>query len=135
MLEVLLTGRKDGSLIHGPNTVISMLHHSLTNYGYGEGECGLHADNRGGQNKYKYVIAYLCWRVMAKLHSTINYIMQIPGHATFVLMIKEKIMNWSGNGGLENIFLVSLKEIRKYQHFRFSFDHPGCVFVKKNNND
>lgn len=28
-----------------------------------------------------------------------------------------------------------LKGIRQYQQFRFSSDHPGCVFVKKNNND
>ena len=42
-----LTG-KDGANVHGPNAVISMLHHALTNYGYGEKECDLHADNCGG---------------------------------------------------------------------------------------
>ncbi|XP_076116844.1 uncharacterized protein LOC143084316 [Mytilus galloprovincialis] len=162
---------KDGSLIHGPNAVISMLHHSLTNYGYGERECGLHADNCGGQNKNKYVIAYFCWRVMAKLHSTIYYMMQIPGHARCLIdagfahskrlyrrsdvdllqdiaeivdkstasnkaVVMKKENNeleweWRDWKTFFACHFKPLKGIRQYQQFRFSSDHPGCVFVKK----
>jgi len=34
-----------------------------------------------GQNKNRYVLAYLAWRVMTGLNVEIKYIMQIPGHA------------------------------------------------------
>ena len=33
-----------------------------------------------GQNKNKYVIGYLLWRVMIGLHRAIDLHMQIPGH-------------------------------------------------------
>ncbi|KAJ8313164.1 hypothetical protein KUTeg_009280 [Tegillarca granosa] len=75
---------EDGANSHGPNAVISMIHHSFHNYGYGEKECGIHADNCGGQNKNKYVMAYLCWRVMMGFHRQIKYMMQIAGHARYV---------------------------------------------------
>jgi hypothetical protein len=38
----------DGSLAHGPNSVISMMHHAFETYGLGEIDCSLHADNCGG---------------------------------------------------------------------------------------
>lgn len=39
----------DGTLAHGPNTVLSMLHHAMTNYGRGEQKAVLHADNCPGK--------------------------------------------------------------------------------------
>lgn len=70
----------DGTGSHGPNTVISLVHHGLSTYGYGEKECLLHADNCAGQNKNKFVIAYLAWRVITGLHHQITYLMQVVGH-------------------------------------------------------
>ncbi|XP_048771609.1 uncharacterized protein LOC125677540 [Ostrea edulis] len=70
----------DGTLTNGPNAVISMLDHALSEHGFGEMTCSLHADNCSGQNKNQYVLGYLCWRVMTGRHSDINYSMQIPGH-------------------------------------------------------
>ena len=34
-----------------------------------------------GQNKNQYVLGYFMWRVMTGRHQTIEYLMQIPGHA------------------------------------------------------
>ena len=42
----------DGSLAHGPNYVISMVHHAFLTYGLGELDCSLHADNCGGNNNF-----------------------------------------------------------------------------------
>ncbi|XP_062603492.1 uncharacterized protein LOC134282462 [Saccostrea cucullata] len=71
---------QDGTLTNGPDAVISMLDHALTENGFGERKCSLHADNCSGQNKNQYVLAYLCWRVMTGRHEEIEYSMQIPGH-------------------------------------------------------
>ncbi|XP_061178380.1 uncharacterized protein LOC133187022 [Saccostrea echinata] len=65
---------------HGPDTVISLVHHGLGNYGYGEKECLIHADNCAGQNKNKFLIAYFAWRVITGLHHQITYLMQVVGH-------------------------------------------------------
>ncbi|XP_062575096.1 uncharacterized protein LOC134237029 [Saccostrea cucullata] len=72
---------ENGSKTHGPNAVISMLHHALLNFGFGEINCVIHADNCAGQNKNRYVLAYFCWRVLLGLHQQITFMMQIPGHA------------------------------------------------------
>ena len=43
---------RDGSQVHGPNAVISMLDHALTFYGYGEKGAVMHCDNCGGEMKF-----------------------------------------------------------------------------------
>ena len=53
---------ENGTKCHGPNCVVSMLHHFFETHGNGDEECFLHADNCGGQNKNKTVLAYLAWR-------------------------------------------------------------------------
>ena len=40
---------ENGSKTHGPNAVISMLHHAFENFGYGEMDCVIHADNCAGK--------------------------------------------------------------------------------------
>lgn len=40
----------DGSQSHGPNSVISMLHHVFQEYGLGEMACHIHCDNCAGRN-------------------------------------------------------------------------------------
>ncbi|XP_053389671.1 uncharacterized protein LOC128552653 [Mercenaria mercenaria] len=71
---------RDGQLVHGPDAVISMLDHAFANYSLGENECSLHADNCFGQNKNRYVLGYLSWRIMTQRHQKITYMMQLPGH-------------------------------------------------------
>ena len=53
----------DGKKAHGPNAVISMIHYYLENL-VEEPVVLMHADNCVGQNKNRFVMAYLCWRVM-----------------------------------------------------------------------
>jgi len=36
---------EDRTSAQGPDSVMSMVDHALTNFGYGEKECGIHADN------------------------------------------------------------------------------------------
>uniref|UniRef100_A0A8W8N980 DUF7869 domain-containing protein n=1 Tax=Magallana gigas TaxID=29159 RepID=A0A8W8N980_MAGGI len=71
----------DGTKVHGPDSVISMLDWALQNHNSDETSCTIHADNCCGQNKNQYVIGYLMWRVMTKQHNRIEFKMQIPGHA------------------------------------------------------
>ncbi|XP_052820507.1 uncharacterized protein LOC128246360 [Mya arenaria] len=72
---------KDGSKSHGPDAVISMIDWALQNYGGQSTSCSIHADNCTGLNKNKYLVGYFMWRVMTGQHSTIEYLMQIIGHA------------------------------------------------------
>ncbi|XP_052265542.1 uncharacterized protein LOC127868025 isoform X2 [Dreissena polymorpha] len=72
---------QDGSQAHGPDSVISMLDWVMANYETENDVCSIHADNCTGQNKNKFVVGYLMWRVMTGKHRKIEYQMQIPGHA------------------------------------------------------
>ena len=70
----------NGTSSHGPNNVISMLHHYFAKHGLGEKGCILHADNCSGQNKNRSVIGYLAWRCMVGLHEEIQLSFMIAGH-------------------------------------------------------
>ncbi|XP_052274560.1 uncharacterized protein LOC127874348 [Dreissena polymorpha] len=72
---------QDGSQAHGPDSVISMLDWVMSNYETENDVCSIHADNCPGQNKNKFFVGYLMWRVMTGKHRKIEYQMQIPGHA------------------------------------------------------
>ena len=63
---------KNGKMAHGPNSVISMLHHYFAKHGLGEKSCVLHDDNCAGQNKNSSVIGYLAWKCMTGLHEEIQ---------------------------------------------------------------
>ena len=62
----------DGKTSHGPNAVITMLHHYFAKHGMQEQGCHLHCDNCAGQNKNRSMVAYLCWRVLMGLHQRIE---------------------------------------------------------------
>ena len=86
---------ENGTKCHGPNCVVSMLHHFFDTHGNGEEECFLHADNCGGQNKNKTVLAYLAWRCIVGLHQQITYSFMITGHTRCLVdgcfeLIKQK---------------------------------------------
>ena len=68
----------DGSKSHGPNSVISMLHHRLEQLHHPQ--VLLHADNCVGQNKNKSVIAYLAWRCMTGRQESISLSFMRVGH-------------------------------------------------------
>ena len=67
----------------GSNCVVSLLHHFLENYGLGEKEVHLHADNCSGQNKNSSMMMYLLWRVLTGRHSVITLSFLIAGHTKF----------------------------------------------------
>ena len=67
----------------GANTIISMIHHFFSAYGLGEKVVHLHADNCSGQNKNRYMMYYLMWRVLTKLHKEITISFLPVGHTKF----------------------------------------------------
>ncbi|XP_035826079.1 uncharacterized protein LOC106011983 [Aplysia californica] len=67
----------------GADCVISLLHHFLSNYGLGEQDLHIHADNCSGQNKNSAMMNYLLWRVMTGRHRSIKMSFLITGHTKF----------------------------------------------------
>ena len=67
----------------GANSVLSYLNDFLKNFGMGEATLHLHCDNCSGQNKNKFMIWYLCWRVIHGLHIDISLNFLITGHTKF----------------------------------------------------
>ena len=67
----------------GANSIISMLHHFLATHNFGEAHLHLHADNCSGQNKNRYVMQYLAWRVLSGLNKSITVSSLIVGHTKF----------------------------------------------------
>ena len=60
-----------------------MLHHLFEVHGFGETCVHLHADNCSGQNKNRYMMYYLMWRVHAGLHEEIKLSFLPVGHTKF----------------------------------------------------
>lgn len=67
----------------GANAIISMLHHFFGKYGLGELVAHLHADNCSGQNKNRYMMYYLMWRVLTEQHEEITISFLPVGHTKF----------------------------------------------------
>ena len=67
----------------GANTVISLLHFFFDNFGLGETEVHLHADNCCGQNKSNAMIQYLLWRVLTGRHKKVTLSFLLAGHTKF----------------------------------------------------
>lgn len=103
----------DGTKVHGPDSVISMLDWALENHNSGEMSCTIHTDNCCGQNKNQYVIGYFMWRVMTKQHNRIEFKMQIPGHAR-CLIDKDLLFSKSCTGGVIVKPLSNLKMFVTY---------------------
>lgn len=70
----------DGKKSHGPNCVISMLHHYLGGWSKDIPHLVLHADNCCAQNKNKSVVAYLALRMLKGCHTSLKYDFMLAGH-------------------------------------------------------
>lgn len=70
----------NGTKAHGPNAVISMLHHFFEVHSCHEPVIHLHADNCVGQNKNRFILGYLAWRVLTGLHHDITLSFMRVGH-------------------------------------------------------
>ena len=156
----------------GANTIISMLHHFFEHHAFGETKVHLHADNCTGQNKNRFMVYYLMWRVMTGLHKEIKLSFLLVGHTKFapdwcfglfkqlfkktrvgtindIAEVAEKsavvnhaqligdydgsihvpMYNWAEFFEGHTV-QTALKGISQMNHFRFTADHPGAVFVK-----
>ena len=60
--------------------MISMLHHFLEYHSLGETSVHFHADNCAGQNKNRYLMYYLTWRVLIGFHDEIIIFLLPIGH-------------------------------------------------------
>ena len=67
----------------GANAIISMLHHFFDHHGFGETKVHLHADNCSGQNKNRYMMQYLMWRVLTGLHEEVTISFLPVSHTKF----------------------------------------------------
>ena len=67
----------------GANSIISMLHHFLATHNFGEGNVHFHCDNCCGQNKNKYLMFYMMYRILAGLHNEITVSFLPVGHTKF----------------------------------------------------
>ena len=52
-------------------------------HGCGETHTHLHANNHTGQNKNRFMMYYLAWRVLAGFHDEITLSFLLVGHTTF----------------------------------------------------
>jgi hypothetical protein len=75
----------NGSKSHGPNSVISMIHHYLHVHGRNEPFYHFHADNCVGQNKNKSVLAYFMWRTLVGLNEEITLSFMRVGHTRCIV--------------------------------------------------
>ena len=62
---------------------VSLLHFFFENYGLGEIDVHLHADNCSGQNKNNVMLQYLLWRVLSGRHQSVTLSFLITGHTKF----------------------------------------------------
>ena len=82
----------------GANNIISMLHHFLQTHNLGETELHLHADNCSGQNKNRFVMQYLAWRVLVGLNETITLSFLVVGHKVFARLVFRPIQTGIPSG-------------------------------------
>ena len=71
--------KPDNGKSHGPNNVVSMLHHFLDGNPH-SCNLSLHCDNCAGQNKNKTLMGYMAWRILCKLEDTIDVSFMTVGH-------------------------------------------------------
>ena len=80
----------------GAKSIISMLHHFLKTHELGKPHLHLHANNCLGQNKNRYMMAYLMWRVLVGLNKEITpFVLKGPIQSRFCLCKKCQWWTWN----------------------------------------
>ena len=100
-----------GNTGKGENTIISLLHHCLSVHGLGERRAHFHCDNCAGQNKYKFMMFYMMYRVLCGYHDEIITVsLLLVGHTKFspywCLGLFKQQRRWSKVGCLDDIVRV-----------------------------
>ena len=116
----------------GANVIISLVHHFFATYGLGEYVAHLHADNCSGQNKNRYMMSYLMWRVLTGQHQQITLSFIPVGHTKFFPdagfgMLKRKF-RVTNIGCFNDIASVVQKSAAMY-HTQLEGDWQGNVIV------
>ena len=116
----------------GANSIISMLHHYLEHHSLGEADLTLYADNCSGQNKNRYVMQYLAWRVMTGLNNHITVSFLIVGHTKFApdwcFGLLKRAFRRTRVGCLDDIVRV-VEESAEVNHAQLVGAQDGTVIV------
>ena len=109
-----------------------MLHHFFEYHAFGETKVHLHDDNRTGQNKNRFMIYYLMWRVMTGLHKEIKLSFLLVGHTKFAPDISVLVfLNHSKKtrvGTINDIAEVAEKSA-VVNHAQLIGDYDGSIYV------
>ena len=116
----------------GANVIISLVHHFFATYGLGESVAHLHADNCSGQNKNRYMMNYLMWRVLTGQHQQITLSFLPVGHTKFFPdagfgMLKHKFR--VTNVGCLNDIASVVQKSAAMNHAQLVGDQQGNVIV------
>ena len=120
----------------GSNAVISYLHCYFENYWLGEKDVHLHCDNCSGQNKNRYVLANLMWRVLTGRHKSISLNFLITGHTKFAPdwcfgLLKQKFRKEPVSSLKEMEATVCCSTLQDVNVPHLVVDEGGTVFVPK----
>ena len=83
------------------------MHHLFKVHGIGEKSVHLHANNCASQNKNRFMMYYLMWRVLTSLHEEIHIPFLQLGHTKFVrnwcFGLFKQLFRWMNIGDFDDI--------------------------------
>ena len=110
-----------------------MLHHFFECHGHGESKVHLHADNCTGQNKNRFMMFYLMWRVLVGLHKEITISFLFVGHTKFspdwCFGLFKQLYRKTKVGSIHDIAEV-VKQSANVNHPQLIGDYDGTTYVK-----
>lgn len=117
----------------GANSIISMMHHFFEIHGFGESKVHLHADNCTGQNKNRFMMFYLMWRVLVGLHKEITISFLLVGHTKFspdwCFGLFKQLYRKTKVGSIQDIAEV-VKRSASVNHPQLVGEYDGTTHVK-----
>ena len=109
-----------------------MLHHFLNHHGFGETNLHLHADNCSGQNKNRFMMQYLMWRVLVGLNHEIKISFLLVGHTKFApdwcFGLFKRLFRRTKVGSLDDVAAV-VEQSATVNHPQLVGTHDGTVIV------